>query len=74
VAIVKQAVWQAYTGQTWEDRDSGWENAVHSDHGERVQGIWKKALEDRTVYETRGGSGTPQHNSGGTMSRVACHC
>jgi PAS domain S-box-containing protein len=53
--VTEQPAWQAYTGQTWEDyRDFGWENAVHPEDRDRVKEIWKKALEKRTLYETRG--------------------
>src|ERR1044072_1184429 len=53
--VTEQPAWQAYTGQTWEDyRDFGWENAVHPEDRDRVKEIWKKGLETRTLYETRG--------------------
>jgi PAS domain S-box-containing protein len=53
--ITEQPAWQAYTGQTWEEyRDFGWENALHPEDRDRVKGVWNEALENRTLYETRG--------------------
>ena len=53
--INEQPAWQAYTGQSWEEyRDFGWENALHPEDRDQVKDVWKNALENRTLYESRG--------------------
>jgi len=45
--------WRRFTGQSQaEVEDWGWLNAVHPDDREHAEQAWRKALGDRTTYET----------------------
>jgi signal transduction histidine kinase len=49
--VTRQAAWEAYTGQTWEEhRAFGWANALHPDDRGRVKELWKEACATRALY------------------------
>jgi PAS domain S-box-containing protein len=53
--INSQSAWEAYTGQSWEEhRGYGWTNVLHPEDRERVQAIWLRACNTRTLYESHG--------------------
>lgn len=53
--VTPQPEWAAFTGQNWEEhRGWGWGDALHADDRARVQELWRRALEQRTLYESRG--------------------
>jgi PAS domain S-box-containing protein len=45
--------WRAFTGQTFEQwKDSGWLDAIHPDDRDRVSGLWRTAVRERTPVHT----------------------
>ena len=53
--VEPQPLWEAYTGQTWEEhRGFGWTRALHPDDRDRVRGIWERARDRRSPYESEG--------------------
>ncbi|MDB5173259.1 MAG: multi-sensor hybrid histidine kinase [Phycisphaerales bacterium] len=45
--------WAAFTGQNFQQmRGKGWHNAIHPGDLERVRGIWREALEDKTGFQS----------------------
>ena len=53
--VEPQPLWEAYTGQTWEEhRGFGWMRALHPDDRDRVGGIWERARDGRSPYESEG--------------------
>ncbi|MFO1399171.1 MAG: ATP-binding protein [Burkholderiales bacterium] len=50
-----QPAFEAFTGTTAaQNRGLGWANALHPDDRERVAGLWQRACETRTGYESSG--------------------
>ncbi len=53
--VVPQPSWEKFTGQPWsEHKGFGWGEKIHPDDIERVLGVWKKACEELSFYETAG--------------------
>jgi len=45
--------WRALTGQSVDDiKGWGWINALHPDDRERTAALWRRAVEERTLYDT----------------------
>jgi PAS domain S-box-containing protein len=45
--------WRNYTGQTYEEiKGRGWSNALHPDDLEHTLQVWKKAVMEKSNYET----------------------
>ncbi len=52
--VVENPLWQAFTGQTWEDyKGWGWLNVIHPDDQARTIEVWTKSLRERSIYETK---------------------
>ena len=50
-----QPEWEAFTGQTWEEyRGEGWLNALHPDDRETVRELWRRALAERSGFQSAG--------------------
>ena len=48
-----QTGWELFTGMTFDEyRGSGWIKAVHPDDRERAADSWRKAVEERSEYDT----------------------
>lgn len=52
--IVEQPAWARFTGQPFEDyRGLGWLNAVHPDDRGYTAELWRKAVADRSIFQSR---------------------
>ena len=52
-AVEDSPSWRRFTGQTYEQwKGFGWLEALHPDDGERVSGLWHRAVAERTVFES----------------------
>jgi two-component system, chemotaxis family, CheB/CheR fusion protein len=50
-----QPSWEEYTGQPWEEhRGEGWAAVIHPDDRERVEALWREALERKDRYRSEG--------------------
>ena len=50
-----QPSWEEYTGQPWEEhRGEGWAAVIHPDDRERIEALWREALERKGRYRSEG--------------------
>jgi two-component system CheB/CheR fusion protein len=81
--VEPQPSWEEYTGQPWEEHQGeGWAAAIHPEDRERIQALWREALERKHKYRSEGrlrhaasggahrhfvARGVPLHNSDGSV-------
>ena len=50
-----QASWEEFTGQGWREYSGfGWLDAIHPDDREALMQAWTRALDQHSIYESRG--------------------
>lgn len=60
--ITPQRSWEEYTGQPWEEhRGYGWEQAIHPENRRTLRALWRKALEEGSLYESEGRLWSARH-------------